>query len=86
MHRNEFYVLNCCEIGKLILQEMNNAPYAEHQGYQKTLASIRIEYFWPSMKKDISYYMARCMECQRVKVEHRHCTGLLQPLPIPKWK
>jgi hypothetical protein len=28
------------------------------------------------------------MECQRAKAEHRHPTGLLQPLPIPekKWE
>ena len=26
------------------------------------------------------------MECQKVKDEHRHPTGLLQPLPIPEWK
>ena len=26
------------------------------------------------------------MECQRVKVEHRHPAGLLQPLAIPEWK
>jgi hypothetical protein len=26
------------------------------------------------------------MECQRVKAEHRHPTGLLQPLPILEWK
>jgi hypothetical protein len=26
------------------------------------------------------------LECQKVKVEHRHPVGLLQPLPIPKWK
>jgi hypothetical protein len=26
------------------------------------------------------------MECQKVKAEHRHPAGLLQPLSIPKWK
>ena len=26
------------------------------------------------------------MECQKVKVEHRHPARLLQPLPIPEWK
>jgi hypothetical protein len=26
------------------------------------------------------------MECQKVKVEHGHPTGLLQPLSIPEWK
>ena len=38
------------------------------------------------MKNDVAEYIARCMECQKVKVEHRHPAGLLQPLPIPEWK
>ena len=38
------------------------------------------------MKKEITEYIARCTECQKVKAEHRHPAGLLQPLPIPEWK
>jgi hypothetical protein len=38
------------------------------------------------MKREIAEYIAICMECQKVKDEHRHPTGLLQPLPIPEWK
>jgi hypothetical protein len=38
------------------------------------------------MKKEIAYYIAKCLEFQRVKAEHRHPAGLLQPLPIPEWK
>ena len=38
------------------------------------------------MKRDIIKYIAKCLECQRVKVEHRHLAGLLRPLPIPEWK
>ena len=40
------------------------------------------------MKKDVVDYISRCMECQKVKDEHRHPMGLLQPLPIPekKWE
>jgi hypothetical protein len=38
------------------------------------------------MKQDIAEYIAKCLECQQVKVEHKHPAGLLQPLQIPEWK
>jgi hypothetical protein len=31
-------------------------------------------------------FIARCLECQKFKDEHRHPAGLLQPFPIPEWK
>jgi hypothetical protein len=65
---------------------MHNAPYAGHPGYHKTVTAIKSQYFWPGMKREIAGYIARCMECQKVITEHRHPTGLLQPLLIPEWK
>ena len=85
-HKGQVYIPDSGELRKTVLQEMHNVPYAGHPGYHKTLAAVRKEYFWLGMKKDIENYIARCMECQRVKVEHRHPTSLLQPLPIPEWK
>jgi hypothetical protein len=40
------------------------------------------------MKANIVKYVARCIECQQVKVEHRHSTRLLQPHAILglKWE
>ena len=38
------------------------------------------------MKREIVDFVAKCLECQRVKAEHRHPTELLKPLPIPEWK
>ena len=38
------------------------------------------------MKEDIVNYVARCLECQQVKDEHRHPARLLQPHAIPKLK
>jgi hypothetical protein len=40
------------------------------------------------MKVDIVNYMARCLEYQQVKAEHRNSTRLLQPHAIPesKWE
>ena len=50
------------------------------------MAVIKSHYFWLGMKREIVEYIARCMECQKVKAEHRHPAGLLQPLPILEWK
>ena len=43
-------------------------------------------YWWPGMKKDIAEFVAKCLTCQKVKVEHQKPAGFLQPLEIPKWK
>eukprot|EP00253_Pinus_taeda_P022179 PITA_22179 len=50
------------------------------------ITAIRKNYFWPEMKKDVTEYLARCLECQQIKTEHQHPVGLLQPLPILEWK
>jgi hypothetical protein len=38
------------------------------------------------MKREIVEYIAKCLECQKVKAKHRHPTGLLHPFPIFEWK
>jgi hypothetical protein len=34
----------------------------------------------------VANYIARCLECQKVKMKHRQPAGLLHPLPILEWK
>ena len=65
---------------------MHDVPYAGHYGYQKIVATTRKDYYQLGMKKEIAYYIARFLECQKVKFEHRHPVGLLQPLQILEWK
>jgi hypothetical protein len=38
------------------------------------------------MKKEVANFISRCLECQKLKVEHKHPTGFLHPFPIPEWK
>lgn len=38
------------------------------------------------MKNDIVKYVAKCLECQRVKAEHIHPPGLLQLHDVPQHK
>jgi hypothetical protein len=80
------YVPNVQELRFLILKEMHKVTYVGHPGYQKTVEAVKSHYFWLGMKREIVECIARCMECQKVKAEHRHPAGLLQPLPILEWK
>jgi hypothetical protein len=38
------------------------------------------------MKKEVANYIAQCLECQKVKVDHKYLEGMLQPFPITVWK
>jgi hypothetical protein len=71
LYKNIIYVPNVQDLKLMILNEMHNVPYVGHPGYQKTVAAVKSHYFWPGMKKEIVEYIARCMECQKVKAEHR---------------
>jgi len=38
------------------------------------------------MKKEVVYYIDIFIECQKVKDEHIHPNGMIQPFPFPQWK
>jgi hypothetical protein len=61
----------------MILREMKNIPYVGHPGYQKTIAVVKRQYYWSGMKKEVVDFIAKCLEFQKVKVEHRHLVGFL---------
>ena len=72
----------------MVLKEIHNALYARHFSYQKTIATVRSQFFWLGMKRYAVDYISKSMECHRVKDEHRHPVSLMHPLPIPekKWE
>ncbi|KAD5507398.1 hypothetical protein E3N88_15101 [Mikania micrantha] len=47
---------------------------------------LRVNYWWPGMKRDIVKYVEKCLTCAQVKAEHQKLYGKLQPLEIPMWK
>ncbi|KAL2243419.1 UNVERIFIED_CONTAM: Transposon Tf2-12 polyprotein [Sesamum indicum] len=50
-----------------ILQEAHNAPYAMTPGTTKMYRSLRLYYWWQTIKKDVAEIVAKCMTCQQVK-------------------
>lgn len=69
-----------------IMKEAHNTPYSVHPGGSKMYKDLKLSFWWPGMKKDVAEFVAKCLVCQKVKIEHQRPGGLLQPLPIPAWK
>jgi hypothetical protein len=60
---------------------------AGHFGADKCYASLRHEYYWPNMQRDLEEaYIPSCEECQRNKSVTKRPAGPLHPLPVPdRW-
>ncbi|KAH0720092.1 hypothetical protein KY284_005122 [Solanum tuberosum] len=55
-------------------------------GSTKIYRDLR-EVFWRNgMKRDIANFVAKCPNCQQVKVEHQKPGGMPQEINIPTWK
>jgi hypothetical protein len=52
------------------MDELHNKPYTGHPGYPNMIMATEKQLYWPKLKKYIDNYLARCLECQQVKVEH----------------
>ena len=62
-YKNRIYIPNVVDLRRIVLDKIHQAPYSDHPGYQKTIATTRKQYFWPGMKKDIAEYISKCMKC-----------------------
>ena len=71
---------------KLIMEEAHYSAYAMHLGSTKMYCTIKENYWWSGMKRDVAEFVSQCLVCQQVKAEHQKPSGTLQPLPIPEWK
>jgi hypothetical protein len=83
---NRLCVPNDPDLKEEILSEAHNTGYTVHPGGTKMYRDLKGTFWWNNMKREIAGYVARCLVCQQVKIEHQRPGGLLQPLPIPEWK
>jgi hypothetical protein len=75
--KNLIYIPPNDELTILILNEDHRTMYMAHPRVTKMRADLKPLFFWKGMKADIVNYVARCLECQQVKAEHKHLVGLL---------
>ena len=77
-------VLDVKDLKKLIMKETHCSAYAMHPSSTKIYQTIKENYWWFGMKKDIVNFVSRCLVCQQVKAKHQKPPRTLQPLPISK--
>ncbi|KAJ9546526.1 hypothetical protein OSB04_019069 [Centaurea solstitialis] len=82
---NRIWIPKLGDLRKKILIEAHKSKYSVHPGTNKMYHGLRQSYWWPGMKKDIAYFVERCVTCLQVKIEHQRPYGKLQQLPIPEW-
>ena len=79
-------VPNIDDLRRSIMEEAYCSTYAMHPSSTKMYWTIKKNYWWFGMKRDVAEYVSRCLVCQQAVVEHQKPSETLQPLPIPEWK
>jgi len=76
IHRDEtlhFRNRICVPIGDVrqeVLSEAHNLAYSIHPGGTKMYHNLNQWFWWHGMKKEIAYYVVKCLVCQQVKAVH----------------
>ena len=65
--RGKTCVPNGDDMKKLILEETHRFAYAMHLGNTKMYLTIKKNYWWLGMKRDIANFVAKCLICQQMK-------------------
>ncbi|KAI3679919.1 hypothetical protein L2E82_50899 [Cichorium intybus] len=73
-------------VRQTLLEEAHKSRFSIHPGATKMYRDLREYYWWPGMKREVAWFVERCMTCRKVKAEHQRPHGKLQPLEIPEWK
>ena len=58
------------DLRKMIMEEAHCSAYAMHLGSTKMYHTIKENYCWSGMKRDVAEFVARCLVCQQMKAEH----------------
>ncbi|GKB97641.1 putative reverse transcriptase domain-containing protein [Tanacetum coccineum] len=83
---NRLCVPDDSSLREAVLTEEHSSPFSIHPGSTKMYRDLKQNFWWNGMKHDVARFVAKCLTCQQVKIEHQRAGGFLQPLDIPTWK
>ena len=56
---------------KMLLDEGHKNRLSINPGMTKMYKDLKATFWWTSMKTDVADYIASCLVCQKVKIEHQ---------------
>ena len=68
--RGRAYMPDIGDLKKMIMEEAHCFAYAMHLGSTKMYCTIKENYWWSGIKRNIAEFVSRCLVCQQVKAEH----------------
>jgi len=76
MYQGRLCVPRVDELQERIREEAHSSRYSIHSGSTKMYRDLKEVYWWSSMKKGIAEFVAKCLNCQQIKVEHQRPGGM----------
>ena len=77
---------NVDDLRNMILEEAHGSRYSIHLCSTKMYHDLREVFWWEGLKGDITELVAKCPNCQQVKVKYQKPSGLVQEIQVPTWK
>jgi len=71
------------ELRKMILEEGHRSNLSIHPSATKMYQDLKMMFWWPNMKREVSEFAYACLVYQKAKIEHQRPSRKLQPLEIP---
>ncbi|XP_028227035.1 uncharacterized protein LOC114408092 [Glycine soja] len=62
-------VPNAPELRKMILEEGHRSNLSIHPGSTKMYQDLKMMFWWPNMKREVSEFVYACLVCQKAKIE-----------------
>jgi hypothetical protein len=59
-----------------VIERHHDKVYAGHQGITRTQDLVELNYFWPTLNKDVEEYVSKCHSCAQ------HKSGRIVPAPL----
>jgi hypothetical protein len=82
-YKGKLYIGDSGHLKQQLLASFHDSALGGHSGERATYQRLKLNFYWPKLKKQVTEFVKQCAICQKNKSENIPYPGLLQPLPLP---